>query len=82
MRRNRQRDRGQQPRDLHERHRVELNRAGVQRQHDRVAIAQQDAEIAPIRGIAGERQQLARLFRQPVFVQVLPDSRPCLVLTH
>ena len=43
----------------HKRHRREVDRPGVQRQHDRRRVLQQHAEVAAIGRVAGERHDLA-----------------------
>ncbi len=59
--RHRQRHFGEQACHRHEGHRVKVDRALVQRQHDRLRILQQHAEVAPIRRIAGERDHRVRV---------------------
>ena len=50
--------RAEQLRDVHERQRLEINRPRMDGKHLRWAVAKQDAEIAPVRRIAGELHDL------------------------
>ena len=57
------------------RHRLEVDRAGVQREHDGVAVAQLDAVVASIGGVAGERQHLDHVRGEVLLDQILFDAR-------
>ncbi len=57
--RHREWDVSDQERDLDEWHGVEVDRAGVKREHDRTAVIHQDAEIPTIRGVPRQREHLA-----------------------
>ena len=54
QRRNRQRHLPEQLGDIGEGQRGELNRSHVQREHDRRLVVTDDAEVSPIRCIAGQ----------------------------
>ena len=73
-RRHRDRNLLQQPRDRHEWHRRELDRALVQGQDDRFVALHQHTEVATIRGIAGEGHHGRDAGRQAVQVEVLLES--------
>ena len=51
----RQRDLLQQLADVGERQRREVDRPGVQRQHDRRAVGRDDPEVPPVGRVAGQR---------------------------
>ena len=54
----------QQRADVGERQRREIDRPGVQRQHDRRAVSGDDPEVAPVRRVAGQRHDRGRAGRR------------------
>ena len=74
--RHRQRHLLQQSRDVGERQRRELDRAGVQRQHDRTAVRRNDAEVAAVGRVARERHDPRRWRTAPCLGEILVDPVP------
>ena len=66
----------EQPGDVHEGQRVEVERLGVQRQHNRGCVRQQHAKIATIRGIAGQRHNPRRARCETAALEVGVDPIP------
>ena len=64
----------EQPRDVGERQRVHVERRRVQRQHERRAVRRQDAVVAPIGGVAGQRDDARAEGAEAVAAEVDVDS--------
>ena len=63
----------EQPRDVQERQAV-VERRRVRRQHHRLAFGRDQAEIAPIRGVAGERHDAHAAGALPTPPEILLDT--------
>ncbi len=72
--RNRHRHLLEQPRDVDERQRVEVERRRVERQHDRRGVGEQHAVVAPVGSVAGERHDARRLPREIAPLEIRIDS--------
>jgi hypothetical protein len=73
-RRDRDRHLLEQPRDVDERQRVEIEGAGIERQHDRRRVRDEDTIVTAVGGVARERHDARRARRADRSVR---DTRRC-----
>ena len=74
--RHRQRHQLQQLRHVGEGQRAEIDRTGVQREHDGLAVADQHAEVPPVGCVAGQLHDPGDTRREPALAKVSIDSLP------